>query len=152
MAKVVKSVQPAKPINLNDLLEDAQRERTGTNVSFDLLVEANGQILKERRDAAVGMCKNMLESFTGSVTSAVNNLRAIRKQEADQAAQVAKMDRAFRYFKATGIPYPMLGILAGGNTHRSYDANRFSEAVGIKMPDKDSPLWNVPADFVAVKD
>ena len=131
---------------LTDLIARSQ-DLVSVNVSNEILAAAAEEVKADATKRLVGSVKGLLESFGADVKQQVAVLREYRKQEAEQAARVKGLDRAFHYFAATGNPLPMF---AAQNTSLSYSrkAQEWCQRAGVEVPAKDDDAWKVPADFV----
>ena len=132
---------------LQDLIRESQEDQTGTVVGNDLIKAAVNKIEKERMDRAVETCQGLIQYHAGVLKTNVTNLRAIREKEQTQAAQVKKIDRAFRYFQKTGIPFPLF-LAENPNAKKMRDGNveRFCCGLNLAYPCPESDAWDIPAD------
>jgi len=126
-------------MNLTDLIKAAHSDN-GINVTSDVLKRAVQRRLEEREEAAVNACTGIIECFENALKAEVENLRQIRLMEKKKKAEVAKVDKAFRYFAETGIPFPMYEAIGQGRTA----SRMFCNKIGIAVPDPESELWDVP--------
>ena len=132
-------------VTLNDLIESAQK--TG-NVTFeaDVLKQAAEAVIEDKKKSAVNQVKNLIQNFQNTLEAHVNLLRNVRKQEKAQSAKVDEVDRAFRFFAATGNPLPMFAAMG-----QIREGNFFCQGLGIDVPKLDSDAWKVPADWKPAK-
>ena len=130
-------------MNLNDLLSRSYKT-PAFRVESDILAAAVKEREEEAKKVAVQATKGLLTQFEQTMTQNVANLRNLRKQEKEQAARVAKLDRALRYFGASGNPLPYYRAQGG---RAELLAALFCQSVGIPVPDTTDPAWNVPEDF-----
>ena len=134
-------------VTLDDLLDSASASVSGV-VMIAALSEAVDAAKAEKKKAQAGVLKNLVTTFSESVNGSVANLRAARAAEKAAAKTVETLDRAFRYFAATGNPFPM--FKAKGHAG-SREAVSFAMSMGISVPPADAPAWEVPSDWVAPK-
>lgn len=136
------------PKTLSELIDEAVSQESGLkSVASDLVKEAVKEIVAGRRANAVATVRKMIISHSDLLKMHVGHLKEIREQEKEQTALVKRIDRAFRYFQATGIPFPL--FLAENPSARLSDVatNIFCKELRLAVPDKDSDLWTIPADF-----
>lgn len=129
---------------LDDLIAAAGSDTVSLNVGSDILREAADKRTAAKREQAVVAVTGLLETFDTQLQANVQTLRNFRETEAAQAAKVKKMDRAYRYFAATGNPLPFYKESGYANA-----ANQFMTKLGAKTPPQDDDAWKVPADFAA---
>ncbi len=130
-------------MNLNELLARAYT-KPSVNVTSDILEAAVAERAADARARAVQAVKGQLTDFETALTQNVQVLRNLRKQEKDQAVKVGKLDRALRYFGASGNPLPFYAALG-----LNRNAQTFCTICGIPFPPPDDPAWKVPDDFNA---
>lgn len=125
-----------------------RREQGIGNVSNSLMLEAVNRISGQRHEAAVQSVQMMIEEQAKKLSIAVVELRNVREVERTLATKIKKIDRAFRYFKETGIPFPLLMAHNPKANKGDKTAITFCHSVGIDVPDEESHLWEIPENFV----
>lgn len=128
---------------LMDLISSSHKEEGGV-VFDDILKEASDAVIQETRELAVKLCSKMIKSNKAILDMCVKRLREVRVQEKILVAKIKDLDHAFRYFAATGIPFPML--YASGGSY-NLETDEFCRKLNIAVPGVDSELWKVPADW-----
>lgn len=125
---------------LQDLLDSAHGE-TSPQIQNKILQEAEERRKAKKVEAAVEAVEGLLVSFQRTLQDQVAELRRVRKMEEKQNKLVKNLDRAVAYFSSTGLPFPFF------KATNSRDTASFCRSIGIEVPDDDSPLWKVPADW-----
>lgn len=125
---------------LQDLLDSAHVEKSH-QIQNEILQQAEERRKAKKVLAAVEAVEGLLVSFQTTLNVQVEELRRVRKMEEKQTKLVKNLDRAVAYFSSTGIPFPFFKL-----THVK-DSVSFCRNIGIEVPDDDSPLWKVPADW-----
>lgn len=128
-------------VTLNDLIGRA-RNTNQVTISAPLIQAAVEKVQKEKEERAVNLVTNLVSQFESQLSTAVQTLRQYRKMEKAQEKLVDKIDRAFRYFAATGNPLPMYKAIGRGG-----DGAWFCTNLGIEMPSPDDAAWSVPDDW-----
>ncbi len=120
------------------------------SVTSAILAEAANQVQADQQKRLVDSVKGLLEGFSADLSHQVSTLREYRKQAETQSVRVKEIDRAFRYFAATGNPLPMFvaqngTILSKSSFNRK--ANEWCQRAGVEVPNADDEAWKVPADW-----
>lgn len=133
-------------MTLNDLINQTVSESTFTGVDNDIMKAAVDKMLQERRDASVEVVKESLAGHIHFLKEQVDLLRAIRKQESKMKVLVARLDRANKFFRSTGNPFPLL-LAENADKKDCHAVRRFALQLGIEVPAEDSEAWVIPNDF-----
>ncbi len=128
--------------SLQDLIAQAHGTPEGFSVQSEPLKAAVADVIKAQNEKLKGIYASMLSSFSEGLDARVRTLRKTRAKEKEQAADLARFSRAFRYFADRDNPFPVYAVM-----DCRYRAESICESLGIPIPAEDSDAWQVPADW-----
>jgi hypothetical protein len=127
---------------LNQLIEAQHATPATIGEGNEALLAASQEIVKQHTDRTKGEYVGMLNNFSTELKSRVQASRRAKNTARTAAASVKEMDRAFRYFAATGNPFPCFALLG-----QSGSALDLCDRLNIEYPDADSGAYDIPADW-----
>lgn len=131
--------------SLNDVLAQLNggvNQEAATPFTNAVLAEAFEKRQKARSEKLVTVAMEVTEKVETIIAGAVTTLRNVRKQEKVAKENVENLNRAAKYFAATGNPLPFYN--AAGRRH---EAASYCAMVGAELPQMTDPLWLVPQDW-----
>lgn len=106
------------------------------------------RVLREEEAArAEKVARSLVDLLPGFEAAVVNTARAIKDSEERLAAEkskYARMERAYKYFRATQNPLPYFVAIC--QKERAFE---YLRSQGLAIPGPKDPMWSVPEAFEA---